>query len=130
MSKHKHLNCHELTEYRQKVWRARCESVEMGCMGFAACSLCKTYTPLGIIGAAERSAIQSTTESLGKIKQNSLVHSLIVSDRCGPDIHLSRAGCGLQAVIWGMAALGLSRLKANAAGTQVGQSSTRLRADV
>ncbi|KAI4872170.1 hypothetical protein NFI96_031011 [Prochilodus magdalenae] len=60
----KRLKYDELVEdCRRKGWKARCEPIEVGCRGFAARSLCKIYTLLGITGAAKRKAIKSTTEA-------------------------------------------------------------------
>ncbi|XP_053183947.1 LOW QUALITY PROTEIN: uncharacterized protein LOC128367182 [Scomber japonicus] len=60
----KRLKYQELTEEcRRRGWKARCEPVEVGCRGFAARSLCKIYTLLGITGAAKRRAIKSTVEA-------------------------------------------------------------------
>ncbi|KAI4901997.1 hypothetical protein NFI96_003043 [Prochilodus magdalenae] len=60
----KRLKYDELVEdCRREGWKARCEPIEVGCRGFAARSLCKIYTLLGITGAAKRKAIKSTTEA-------------------------------------------------------------------
>ncbi|KAI4892962.1 hypothetical protein NFI96_004432 [Prochilodus magdalenae] len=60
----KRLKYDELVgDCRRKGWKARCEPIEVGCRGFAARSLCKIYTLLGITGAAKRKAIKSTTEA-------------------------------------------------------------------
>ncbi|XP_048863711.1 uncharacterized protein LOC125738598 [Brienomyrus brachyistius] len=60
----KRLKYQELIEEcRRRGWKARCEPIEVGCRGFAARSLCKVYTLLGITGAAKRKAIKSTTEA-------------------------------------------------------------------
>ncbi len=54
----------ELIETCQgRDWRSRCEPIEVGCRGFAGCSLCKLYRLLGITGAAERKAIKNTMEA-------------------------------------------------------------------
>lgn len=47
----KRSNYQELVEQCQgRGWKARCEPIEVGCRGFAGCSLCKVYTLLGIRG--------------------------------------------------------------------------------
>ncbi|KAI4876462.1 hypothetical protein NFI96_002536 [Prochilodus magdalenae] len=59
----KRLKYDELVEEGRKGWKARCEPIEVGCRGFAARSLCKIYTLLGITAAAKRKAIKSTTKA-------------------------------------------------------------------
>ncbi|XP_049324773.1 uncharacterized protein LOC125789951 [Astyanax mexicanus] len=60
----KRLKYQELVEECQrKGWKAHCVPIEVGCRGFAARSLCKTYTLLGVTGAAKRRAIKSATEA-------------------------------------------------------------------
>lgn len=51
-----------LLVYELTVSIAEAMEGKMGCRGFAVCSLCKTYTLLGITGAAKRRAIKSTTD--------------------------------------------------------------------
>ncbi|KAK0150652.1 hypothetical protein N1851_008245 [Merluccius polli] len=53
-------------ECRRRGWRARCVPIEVGCRGFAARSLCKVYSLLGITGAHQRKAIKTTTEAAEK----------------------------------------------------------------
>ncbi|KAK0135126.1 hypothetical protein N1851_029059 [Merluccius polli] len=52
-----------IEECRRRGWKARCEPIEVGCRGFAARSLCRAYSLLGISGAAKRRAIKSATEA-------------------------------------------------------------------
>ena len=60
----KRLKYQELIEECQRRgWKARCEPIEVGCRGFAARFLCRTYSLLGISGAAKRRAIKSATEA-------------------------------------------------------------------
>jgi len=42
-------------------WRARCLPVEVGCRGFAGCSLVRALSNLAIEGERKRRAIRSTT---------------------------------------------------------------------
>ncbi len=53
-------------ECRRQGWQARCESLEVGCRGFAGRSLCKTFTLLGITGEVQRKVIRSATEAAEK----------------------------------------------------------------
>lgn len=53
-------------ECRSKGWKARCEPFEVGCRGFAARSMCKIYSLLGIKAALKRTAIKSATEAAEK----------------------------------------------------------------
>jgi hypothetical protein len=53
-------------ECRRRGWRARCVPIEVGCRGFAARSLCKAYSMLGVTGARQRKAIKTTTEAAEK----------------------------------------------------------------
>lgn len=48
---------------QQAGWRARHLSLEVGCRGFAACSLARAFSKLGIEGERKRTAIRSTTEA-------------------------------------------------------------------
>ena len=48
---------------QQAVWRARCLPVELGCRGFAACSLTRAFSSLSIEGERRRRAIGSTTDA-------------------------------------------------------------------
>ncbi len=60
----KRLKYHKLTEECwRRGWKACCETIEVGCRGFAACSLSKIYTLLGITGVAIKRAIKPTTEA-------------------------------------------------------------------
>ncbi|KAI7802934.1 polyprotein, partial [Triplophysa rosa] len=51
---------------RTRGWRAQCVPIEVGCRGFAAQSLCKACSLLGITGAPQRKAIKNTTEAAEK----------------------------------------------------------------
>lgn len=54
----------ELVEQgRGRGRKARCELTEVGCRGFAGCSLSKVYTLLGITGTAKSKATKSTMEA-------------------------------------------------------------------
>ena len=53
-------------ECRRRGWRARCVPIEVGCRGFAAQSLCKAYSMLGVTGARQRKAIKTTIEAAEK----------------------------------------------------------------
>ncbi|XP_053332775.1 uncharacterized protein LOC128506382 [Clarias gariepinus] len=52
-----------VSDCQQAGWRARCLPVEVGCRGFAARSLARALSSLGIIGERKRRAIRSTTEA-------------------------------------------------------------------
>uniref|UniRef100_A0A8P4PXN3 C1q domain-containing protein n=1 Tax=Dicentrarchus labrax TaxID=13489 RepID=A0A8P4PXN3_DICLA len=56
----------DLEECRRQGWRAPCVPIKVGCRGFAAQSLCKAYSLLGITGARQRKAIKTTTEAAEK----------------------------------------------------------------
>jgi len=44
-------------------WKARCLPMEVGCRGFAACSLARAFSNLGIEEEKKRRAIRSTTDA-------------------------------------------------------------------
>ncbi|XP_061905517.1 uncharacterized protein LOC133651562 [Entelurus aequoreus] len=52
-----------VSDCQQAGWRARCFPVEVGCRGFAARSLVRAFSSLGIDGERRRRAIRSTTEA-------------------------------------------------------------------
>ncbi|XP_061925310.1 uncharacterized protein LOC133664585 [Entelurus aequoreus] len=52
-----------VSDCQQAGWRARCFPVEVGCRGFAARSLVRAFSSLGIDGERKRRAIRSTTEA-------------------------------------------------------------------
>ena len=63
-NEHKRLKYQELIEdCRRRGWKARCEPIEVGCRGFAARSLCRAFSLLGISGAAKRRGVKSATEA-------------------------------------------------------------------
>ena len=51
-----------VSDCQQAGWRTRCFPVEVGCRGFAACSLARAFSSLGIEGQRKRRAIHSTTQ--------------------------------------------------------------------
>ena len=51
-----------VSDCQQAGWRARCLLVEVGCRGFAACSLTRAFSSLGIKRERRRRAIRSTTD--------------------------------------------------------------------
>lgn len=55
-----------VSECRQAGWRARCLPIEVGSRGFAARSLCRAFSLLGIDGVRRRRAIYNTTEAAEK----------------------------------------------------------------
>ncbi|XP_061101211.1 uncharacterized protein LOC133130563 [Conger conger] len=52
-----------VSDCQQAGWRARCLPVEVGCRGFAARSLARAFSSLGIVGERKRRAIRSTTDA-------------------------------------------------------------------
>ncbi len=50
-----------VSECRQAGWRARCLPIKVGSRGFAARSLCRAFSLLGINGVRRRRAIYNTT---------------------------------------------------------------------
>lgn len=48
---------------QQEGWRARCLPLEVGCRGFAACSLARAFSQLSIEGERKKRAIRSTIEA-------------------------------------------------------------------
>ncbi|XP_060938981.1 uncharacterized protein LOC133018922 [Limanda limanda] len=52
-----------VSDCQQAGWRARCFPVEVGCRGFAARSLARAFSSLGIEGERKRRAIRSTTDA-------------------------------------------------------------------
>ncbi|KAK0134264.1 Zinc finger BED domain-containing protein 4 [Merluccius polli] len=52
-----------VSDCHQAGWRARCFPVEVGCRGFAARSLARAFSTLGIEGERKRRAIRSTTDA-------------------------------------------------------------------
>ncbi|KAL7879620.1 hypothetical protein SRHO_G00018740 [Serrasalmus rhombeus] len=48
---------------QQAGWRVKCLPVEVGCRGFADCSLARALSSLGIVGERKRRAIYNTTEA-------------------------------------------------------------------
>ncbi|KAK1786544.1 hypothetical protein P4O66_002997 [Electrophorus voltai] len=64
----KHAKYQVLLEMcRGRGWRMSYEPIEVGCRGFAVCSLCRALSRLGISGMAKKMAIQSATEATEKI---------------------------------------------------------------
>lgn len=58
-----------VSECRQAGWRARCLPIEVGSRGFAARSLCRAFSLLGIDGVRRRRAIYNTTEAAEKVSR-------------------------------------------------------------
>ena len=57
----------ELAEHCQQAgWRVRCLPVEVGCRGFAARSLLRAFSSLGIEGVFKKKAVHSATEAAEK----------------------------------------------------------------
>ncbi|KAK0145090.1 hypothetical protein N1851_016010 [Merluccius polli] len=56
-----------VSDCHQAGWRARCFPVEVGCRGFAARSLARAFSTLGIEGERKRRAIRSITERGGRM---------------------------------------------------------------
>ena len=52
-----------ISDCQQAGWRARCLPVEVGCRGFAARSLARAFSILGIEGERKRKAIRNTTDA-------------------------------------------------------------------
>ncbi|TWW59865.1 hypothetical protein D4764_06G0013950 [Takifugu flavidus] len=63
----KHAKYQELVEEcRGRGWRTFYEPIEVGCRGFAGCSLCKVFGRLGVTGTAKKRAIKSASEAAEK----------------------------------------------------------------
>ncbi|XP_030004234.1 uncharacterized protein LOC115429122 [Sphaeramia orbicularis] len=52
-----------ISDCQQAGWKARCFPVEVGCRGFAAQSLARAFSNLGIEGESRRRAIRNATEA-------------------------------------------------------------------
>ena len=52
-----------VSDCHQAGWSLKCLPVEVGCRGFAACSLARAFSTLGIEGERRRRAIRSATEA-------------------------------------------------------------------
>lgn len=66
-------NERKLSKYQELVqkcreggWKTLCEPIEVGCRGFAGCSLCKVFNQLGLAVVAKKWAIKSVCEAAEK----------------------------------------------------------------
>ena len=62
MSKYEHL----VEQCRENGWQASCQAIEVGSRGFAANSLSKALSTIGVIGDKKRRAIKNITSAAEK----------------------------------------------------------------